>query len=780
MTHASSHSSHCGHDHADDRQTNKVIDPVCGMNVDPATAKHHTHHGGSDYYFCSAGCRTKFVADPGKYLSPRDDAPPAPAGTIYTCPMHPEIRTEVFGPCPICGMALEPLVMTAESGPNHELIDMQRRLIVGSIFTLPLFILNMGGHAGLFGMLGAVGQYAEFALATPVVLWCGAIFFQRGWMSLVTRNLNMFTLIALGTGIAWSYSLVATFLPNVFPPAFQNEHGLVPIYFEASAVITVLVLLGQVLELRARERTGHAIRALLNLTPKTARRINANGEDEEVTLDEVHAGDRLRVRPGEQIPVDGTITSGEGLIDQSMMTGEPVPVSRGEGMKVMAATINQTGSFIMTAEKVGSETSLARIVQMVADAQRSRAPIQKLADQVASWFVPAVLAIAVIAFIAWLSFGPEPKFSHALVAAVAVLIIACPCALGLATPMSIMVGIGRGASAGVLMRDADALQMMEKADTLIIDKTGTLTEGRPSLSAAQVAEGFEENDILRLVAGLERASEHPLAAALVNAAKDRNLSLPEVSEFKTPAGKGASGVIEGRNIIVGHAAYLAENNIDAAPFAESAEAHRRDGATVIFMGVDGKAAGLFVLTDKIKPGAAEALHALRQQGLRIVMATGDNATTAKTVAAKLKIDDVAAEVTPEGKAELVKKLKTEGRIVAMAGDGTNDAPALAAAHIGIAMGTGTDVAMESAGVTLVDGQLGGIASARTLSQATMRNIRSNLFLAFVYNAAGVPIAAGILYPTFGILLSPVVAAAAMALSSVSVIANALRLRALKL
>ena len=755
-------------------------DPVCGMSVDPATAKHHARHEGHEHYFCSTGCRTKFVADPQKYLGPKVEAAPAPEGTIFTCPMHPEIKQVGEGSCPICGMALEPLIASAESGPNPELIDMQRRLVVAAVLSLPLVVLDMGGHAGLFASLGHLSQYIEFALATPVVLWCGWPFFQRGWTSVVTRHLNMFTLIALGTGIAWSYSLFAVFAPDLFPAAFRNHMGLVPVYFEAAAVITALVLVGQVLELRARERTGGAIRALLNLAPKTARRIGADGQETDIDLAKVLTGDSLRVRPGEQVPADGIITAGQGTIDQSMMTGEPLPVERGEGERVMAATLNRAGSFVMIAEKVGAETTLSRIVQLVAEAQRSRAPIQKLADRVAGWFVPLVLLAAVTAFAVWATVGPEPRFSFALVSAVAVLIIACPCALGLATPMSIMVGIGRGAGAGVLMRNADALQVMENVDTLLIDKTGTLTEGKPSLSGIIAAEGFGENEVLRLVASLERASEHPLADAIVQAARGRNLALVEGSGVSTPTGKGAMGSVDGKQIIVGSFDFLKSQNVDATVFADVAETQRKTGATVIFVGIDGKLAALLALSDKVKAGAADAIQRLQAQGLHIIMATGDNATTGRAIATQLGIDDVRADALPEDKAAMVKALQAEGRVVAMAGDGTNDAPALAVADIGIAMGTGTDVAMESAGITLVKGDLKGIVAARKLSQATMRNIRMNLFFAFAYNAAGVPIAAGILYPAFGILLSPVVAAAAMALSSVSVIANALRLYRLKL
>ena len=775
--HSHTNHDHCGHAHHGD---GTATDPVCGMSVTIETAKHQHRHEGQDFYFCSAGCRTKFISDPAKYLAPKAEEEPMPEGTIYTCPMHPEIRTDKPGPCPICGMALEPLLVTVDAGTNHELIDMQWRLATGLVFTVPLVVLDMGGHFGFFKALGANTPVIEFFLATPVVAWCGLSFFQRGWASVISRNLNMFTLIALGTGIAWTYSVVATWAPELFPASLRMVDGTVPVYFEAAAVITVLVLVGQVLELRARDRTGNAIRALLKLAPKAAIRISSDGKEEEVSLDVIVAGDKLRVRPGEQVPVDGVVISGQGTVDQSRMTGEPIPVVRGVGDKVMAATLNKSGGFVMKAEKVGAETTLSRIVQMVAEAQRSRAPIQQLADQVASWFVPLVLAAAVVAFIAWYSVGPEPRFAHAMIAAVAVLIIACPCALGLATPMSIMVGVGRGARAGVLMRNADALQTLEKVDTLLVDKTGTLTEGTPSLTGIHVASGFDETELLRLAAGLERASEHPLASAIVSGAKARDIAIPDVSDFESPSGHGATGTVDGKKLVIGHAEFLGASGIDAAPLAAKAEAARQDGATVVFIGVDGKLGGAFALSDKVKESTPRALESLRAQGLRIIMLTGDNATTARAIARRLSIDEVEADTRPEDKAKIVRRLRDEGRIVAMAGDGINDAPALAAANIGIAMGTGTDVAMESAGVTLVKGDLAGIAAARKLSRATMSNIRGNLFLAFAYNSAGIPIAAGLLYPTFGILLSPIVAAAAMSLSSVSVIANALRLNAVKL
>ncbi|KAB7742129.1 cadmium-translocating P-type ATPase [Parvibaculum sedimenti] len=756
-------------------------DPVCGMNVDPQTAKYRAEHEGQTWYFCSAGCEAKFRADPDKYRHPVDQKP-EPEGTVYTCPMHPEVRQVGPGPCPICGMALEPLVASADGGPNHELIDMTRRFWIGLALTIPVFLLEMGGH--LTGLIMALGttltNWIQLALATPVVLWAGWPFFVRGWQSLLTRNLNMFTLIAMGTGVAWTYSIVATVAPGIFPPAFRDMNGAVAVYFEASAVITVLVLLGQVLELRAREQTSGAIRALLDLAPKTARRIRADGEDEEVQLDDVHVGDRLRVRPGEKVPVDGSVLEGRVAIDESMVTGEAMPVTKDPGAKVIAGTLNKSGGFVMTAEKIGRETMLARIVQMVADAQRSRAPIQRLADRVAGWFVPLVILAAIIAFAAWATFGPEPRFTFGLVAAVAVLIIACPCALGLATPMSIMVGVGRGASFGVLIKNAEALERMEKIDTLVVDKTGTLTEGKPSVTSIVTAGGFAEADLLRLAASVERASQHPLADAIVAAAKARGLALHEASDFDAPSGRGAIGTVDGKRIVIGNANYLEELGITTAPLAKAAEDLRQDGATAIFAGIDGMLAGVIAIADPVKETTPAALAALQAEGIRIVMLTGDNPTTAQAIARRLGIDEVKAQVLPDEKARVVNELTQAGRVVAMAGDGVNDAPALAAAEIGIAMGTGTDVAMESAGVTLLKGDLMGIVRARRLSQATMRNIRQNLFFAFIYNAAGIPIAAGVLYPVFGILLSPIIAAAAMALSSVSVIGNALRLRTVKL
>jgi Cu+-exporting ATPase len=768
---------HGDHGHAHDAHTAR--DPVCGMTVDPHTTPHHATHAGHPYYFCSAGCRTKFIGDPSRYLG-ETTPEPVVEGAIYTCPMHPEIRQPGPGACPICGMALEPEVATSDSGPNPELVDMTRRFWIGTALTLPVFVLEMGSHLLGHGFIApALSNWIQFALATPVVLWAGWPFFVRGAQSLITRNLNMFTLIALGIGVAYFYSVTAVLAPGLFPADFRGHDGSVAVYFEAAAVITVLVLLGQVLELRARERTSGAIRALLDLTPKLAHRINAAAE-EDVTLDAVVLGDLLRVRPGEKIPVDGEVTEGQSTVDQAMVTGEPMPVTRKPGDKVIAGTLNQRGSFIMRAEKIGRDTLLARIVQMVAQAQRSRAPIQRLADQVAGWFVPAVIAAALIAFAAWATFGPEPRFAYGLVAAVSVLIIACPCALGLATPMSIMVGIGRGAEAGVLIKNAEALERMEKVDTLVVDKTGTLTEGKPKVVRIVAADRFDEANVLRLAASVERASEHPLAAAIVEAAAAKNITLASTRGFDSPVGKGAVGLVDKRRVALGNAKFLAELGVDTTPLDAEAETLRRDGATAIFIAADGKLAGVIAIADPVKQTTPEALAALAAAGIRVIMLTGDNKTTAQAVARRLGIAQVEAEVLPEQKSAAVARLRAEGRVVAMAGDGVNDAPALAAADVGIAMGGGTEVAMESAGVTLLKGDLMGILRARQLSQATMRNIRQNLFFAFVYNAAGVPIAAGLLYPAFGILLSPVIAAAAMALSSVSVIANALRLRAMRL
>jgi len=761
----------------------RVLDPVCGMKVDPATTPHRAEHGGRDFFFCSAGCKTKFEAGPDGYLAGKSKAAetPAPAGAIYTCPMHPQIRQDGPGSCPICGMALEPETITADQGPSHELKDMTRRFWVGLALALPVFALEMGGHlSGLMLVNRQASNWIQLALATPVVLWAGWPFFVRGWASVKSRNLNMFTLIAMGVGVAWLYSMVAALAPGVFPSAFRDPSGAVPVYFEAAAVITVLVLLGQMLELRARERTSGAIKALLNLAPKTARRIRADGTDEEVTLDLIQVGDRLRVRPGEKVPVDGELAEGRVFIDESLVTGESMPVAKEPGAKVVAGSINKTGAFVMTAEKVGADTLLSRIVQMVAEAQRSRAPIQRMADQVSAWFVPAVIAAAVLAFAVWAFVGPEPRFAYALVAAVSVLIIACPCALGLATPMSIMVGVGRGAQAGVLIKNAEALERLEKIDTLVIDKTGTLTEGRPAVTTIRVVGGHDEAELLRLAASLERSSEHPLADAILRAADKRGLALSEPQEFDSPVGKGVLGVVDGKRVVLGGARLMAEQGVDLASLEADAEALRREGTTTIFAVVDGKLAGVLGIADPIKASTPEAVKALKAEGLRLVMMTGDNRTTAQAVAAKLGIDEVAAEVLPEDKAKVVQKFRADGRAVAMAGDGANDAPALAAAEVGLAMGAGADVAIESAGVTLLKGDLQGLVKARRLSRAVMRNIRQNLVFAFVYNVAGVPVAAGVLYPVFGWLLSPQIAAAAMALSSVSVISNALRLRAVRL
>jgi Cu+-exporting ATPase len=756
-----------------------VRDPVCGMLVEPHKTSHRAEHAGRTYYFCSSGCRGKFLADPAKYLAPAAaEPPPVPAGTIYTCPMHPQIRQVGPGVCPICGMALEPELVSAEAAPNPELADMTRRFWIGLVLALPVLALEMGGHVTNLHML--LGQnwsnWLQFLFATPVVLWSGWPFFVRGWQSLVTRNLNMFTLIAMGTGVAWLYSVVAILLPGLFPPAFRSPDGAVAVYFEAAAVITVLVLLGQVLELRAREQTSGAIRALLDLAPKTARRLKTDGSDEEVSLDAIAVGDRLRVRPGEKVPVDGELIEGRSAVDEAMVTGESMPVTKEAGSKVIAGTLNTTGSFVMRAEKVGRDTMLSQIVQMVATAQRSRAPIQRLADQVAGWFVPAVIAIALMAFAAWSVYGPEPRFAFGLVAAVTVLIIACPCALGLATPMSIMVGVGRGAQVGVLIKNAEALERMERIDTLVVDKTGTLTEGKPKVVAVVPAKGFDENEVLRLAASVEQASEHPLALAIVAAAKERALGLSPVADFDSPTGKGVVGAVDGRRLALGNAKFLRELGVQTSELEQEAERLRHEGATAIFLAVDGDAAAVIAIADPVKPTTPAALKALSQEGVRVVMLTGDNKTTADAVARRLGIKEVAAEVLPDQKSAVVEKLQKEGRSVAMAGDGVNDAPALAAAEVGIAMGTGTDVAIESAGITLLKGDLTGIVRGRRLSQATMRNIRQNLFFAFVYNAAGVPIAAGVLYPVFGILLSPIIAAAAMALSSVSVVGNSLRLR----
>jgi P-type Cu+ transporter len=700
----------------------------------------------------------------------------------YTCPMHPQVRQAGPGNCPICGMTLEPVVATAAEGDSPELRDMSRRFWIGLALTAPVFTLEMGGHlVNLHHLIAPqVSNWVQLLLGTPVVLWAGWPFFTRAWASIVNRSLNMFTLVALGTGVAWVYSIVGTTAPGLFPPAFRMEDGAVAIYFEAAAVITVLVLLGQVLELRAREKTSGAIRSLLELAPKTAVRVKGDGTDETVQIDALKVGELLRVRPGEKVPVDGELTEGKGTVDESMVTGEPMPVVKAVGSKVTAGTLNQTGGFVMKAEKVGADTLLSQIVQMVSTAQRSRAPIQRMADQVAGWFVPAVIAVAAVTFVTWLLWGPSPAFSYALITAVAVLIIACPCALGLATPMSIMVGVGRGAQNGVLIRDAEALERMEKVDTLVVDKTGTLTEGRPKVVHVETLPGFDAAQMLQKLASVERASEHPLAAAIVAEAEARKLPLTAVTAFDSPLGKGVTGVVDSTHVLCGSAKFLIENGIDVASLNIAAEKQRASSATVIFVGLDGRLAGFVAIADPIKATTRAALDALRGAGVRIVMLTGDGKTTADAVGRDLQIDEVIAEVFPADKAAVVQRLKKEGRIVAMAGDGVNDAPALAAAEVGIAMGTGTDVAMESSGITLLHGDLMGIVRARKLSQVTMRNIRQNLVLSFAYNVAGIPIAAGVFYPFTGMLLSPAVAAAAMALSSVSVITNALRLRSIKL
>ena len=771
------HHSKVGHDHG-----TIVTDPVCGMKVDKRTAAHRYQLGETDYYFCSAGCLDKFQANPGRYLNPDENDPiEVAAGTIWTCPMHPEIRRDGPGQCPICGMALEPLEPTLDEGPNPELIDMSRRFWISAVLSLPLVILTFG--AELFGwepLPMRTSMWVQLALATPVVLWGGWPFFERFWASLQSRHLNMFTLIGLGVGVAYGYSVIAALAPQIFPASLRTMGGLVPVYFEAAAVITTLVLLGQVLELRARSATGKAIRALLGLAPKTARRVKDDGSEEDVQLEDVHVGDLLRVRPGEKVPVDGVVIEGHSSVDESMISGEPVPVEKVAGEKITGATVNGTGSLMMRAERVGRDTMLSQIVRMVADAQRSRAPIQKLADQVSAWFVPGVVLVSGIAFVAWSLIGPEPRLAHALVNAIAVLIIACPCALGLATPMSIMVGTGRGATVGVLVKNAEALELMERVDTLVVDKTGTLTLGKPKLISVRPAVGFHEADVLRLAASLERGSEHPLASAIVEGAEERNLAPPSSSEFKSHTGKGVTGTVENRAVGLGNKALLADLGIDSTSLEAEADEHRAEGQGVMFVAIDGKLAGLLVVADPIKDSAPAAVAELQLKGVHVVMMTGDNRHTAEAVARRVGIDEVLADVLPNQKQAKVEELRKQGRRVAMAGDGINDAPALAAADVGIAMGTGTDVAMESAHVTLVKGDLVGIVRARHLSRATMRNIRENLFFSFVFNAAGVPIAAGVLYPWFGILLSPIIAGAAMAFSSVAVIGNSLRLNRVRL
>jgi P-type Cu+ transporter len=775
---------HEAHDaHGSREATELATDPVCGMTVDPRTTPHRHDHAGHTYFFCSDRCRTKFAAAPTHHLKPgqQTQQTSVPAGTIYTCPMHPQIRQPGPGHCPICGMALEPEIASADAGPDPELADMTRRFWIALVLTIPVFGLEMGAHMlNLHVLSPTVSSWVQLLFATPVVLWAGWPFFVRGWHSLVTRNLNMFTLIAMGTGVAWLASVVAVLFPGLYPPAMRGPDGSAPVYFEAAAVITVLVLVGQVLELRARAQTSGAIRALLDLAPKIAHRVKPGGGEEDVPLTDVMVGDHLRVRPGEKIPVDGTVAEGRSSVDESLVTGESMPVTKEPGGAVLAGAINQTGSFAMRADKVGGDTMLSQIVQMVAAAQRSRAPIQRLADQVAGWFVPTVIAVAILAFVAWSVFGPEPRFTFGLVAAVSVLIIACPCALGLATPMSIMVGVGRGAQLGVLIKNAEALERLERVDTLVVDKTGTLTEGKPKVVAVVPAPGLDEGQVLRFAASVEQASEHPLARAIVEAAKERKISLAEVADFDAPTGKGARGIVEGRKVALGNNHLLSELGVTTSALDAAADRLRQDGATAIYVAVDGRAAGAIAIADPVKATTPDALKALTAAGLRVVMLTGDNKTTAQAVARRLSIAEVEAEVLPDRKGAIVEKLRREGRVVAMAGDGVNDAPALAAADVGIAMGTGTDVAIESAGVTLLKGDLTGIVRARRLSAATMRNIRQNLFFAFIYNSAGVPIAAGVLYPWFGILLSPAIAAAAMALSSVSVVGNALRLRRVRL
>ena len=768
-----------------------LTDPVCGMRVSPHS-QHLWTHAGQPYFFCSNGCLEKFRAAPERYLRDARAPPTGPQrasavsspGTIYTCPMHPQIRRNAPGPCPICGMALEPVQPAAESGSSPELRDMTRRFWIGAALTAPVVLVDMAADIpalALHRLISPVlAMWIQFALGTPVVIWTGWPLLQRGWDSVRRRSLNMFSLIGLGVSAAYLYSLLAMFTPGLFPRGLRSENGLIPVYFEAAAVITVLVLLGQVLELRAREATGGAIRALLNLAPKITRRIQDGRADEEVSLDAVRVGDHLRVRPGEAVPVDGAVLEGASAVDESMVTGESIPVAKVAGAKVIGGTINGTGALIMRAERVGSDTMLARIVQMVAEAQRSRAPIQRLADLASSWFVPAVILVAFLAFILWMLIGPPPQLAYALVAAVSVLIIACPCALGLATPMSIMVGVGKGAAAGVLIKNAEALERFEKIDTLVVDKTGTLTEGKPRVVAVVPGEGYDEAAVLTFAASLERASEHPLAAAVAASASERGLALQAVSDFRSETGKGVCGTVNGRTVAVGNAVLLDSLSIPHAGLEAAAERLRSDGATALFVAVDGRPAGVVAIADPVKPSTPAALEALRHAGIRIVMVTGDHRATAEAVARRLGINDIEAQVLPDHKNAIVRRLRDEGRAVAMAGDGVNDAPALAAAEVGIAMGTGTDVAMQSAGVTLVKGDLIGIVRARMLSRATMRNIRQNLFLAFIYNVIGIPIAAGALYPGFGVLLSPMIAAAAMSLSSVSVIGNALRLRMIHL
>lgn len=768
---------------APSESTNMATDPVCGMTVDPAKTAHHATHDSADYHFCSAGCLAKFTADPAKYLSttPRLE-PVAVPGAMWICPMHHEIRQQGPGTCPICGMALEPEEPSLDDAPNPELVDFTKRWWVSAALAVPLLILTMGTEfLGLHLVDPAYSPWIQLALTAPIVLWAGWPFFTRGWTSIVTGKLNMFTLIAIGVGAAFLYSVVATFAPGLFPATFRMHGGMVPVYYEAAGVVVALVLLGQVLELRARAATGKAIRALLNLAPKTARRINADGTETEIPLSDVHTGDRLRVRPGEAVPVDGVVIEGRSSVDESMLTGEPLPVAKEATSALTGGTVNGTGSIVMEAQAVGSDTMLARIVRMVAEAQRSRAPIQAVADRISGWFVPLVIAIAILSFAVWSLVGPEPRIGHALLNAIAVLIIACPCALGLATPMSIMVATGRGAHAGVLVKHAEALQAFEKVDTLVIDKTGTLTEGKPKLVAIQTSGGMDENEFLALVAAVEARSEHPLAHAIVSAAQERKLTLGEPENFEVQVGAGISAQVGGRAVVIGNASQMQRIGVDPTPLNEAAETRRREGAGVMLIAVDGKLAGLVAVADPIRANAREAIEALRRQGLRVIMLTGDNPTTAQVVADAVGgLDGVHAELKPDDKARIVGELKASGAKVAMAGDGINDAPALAAADVGLAMGTGTDVAIESAGITLTKGDLVAVVRARALAKATMRNIRQNLFFSFLFNGVGVPVAAGVLYPVSGILMSPMFAGAAMALSSFTVVMNALRLNRVKL
>lgn len=783
--------AHTGHDHsccaAPANETSKgggsepVTDPVCGMSVDPNITSHHADHDGQTYHFCSQGCRSKFVANPSAYLHGKPPEPAASSGAMWTCPMHPQIRRHGPGTCPICGMALEPEEPSLDDAPNPELVDFTRRTWVAAVLAVPLLAISMIAEMlGMHFVPSAISPWVQFALTAPIVLWAGWPFFQRGWASIVTWHLNMFTLVSIGVGAAFAYSMIATVAPGLFPPSFRM-HGIVPVYYEAAGVVVTLVLLGQVLELRARAATGRAIRALMDLAPKTARRINANGEEVEVDLADVMVGDHVRVRPGAAMPVDGVVIDGRSSVDESMITGEPAPVLKEKSATVTGGTVNGTGTLVIEARAVGTDTVLARIVKMVAEAQRSRAPIQAVADRVSGWFVPLVVAIAIATFIVWNFVGPEPRFGHALLNAIAVLIIACPCALGLATPMSIMVGTGRGARGGVLIKDAEALQMMEKVDTLVIDKTGTLTEGRPALTTIEMAEGYEHDMVLSAAAAVEALSEHPLAQAIVEAAREAELPIAKVEQFESQTGLGVSGKVDGRDVVVGNAEQMRRVGVDPSSFDNVADKHRSEGAGVMLVAIDGHLVGLLVVADPIKPSAASAIAALREEGLRIVMLTGDARATADAVARAIGgIDEVHAGLKPEDKARIIGELKAKGAVVAMAGDGINDAPALAAADVGVAMGTGTDVAIESAGMTLTKGDLAAMVRARRLAVATLRNIRQNLFFSFVFNGVGVPIAAGILYPIAGILLSPMIAGAAMALSSFTVVTNALRLNGAKL